>query len=146
MIQQLIPLGLIAVEDALQSEVTRLAGGYYQRNANTIKRWGSNPGVVCLGSQKLSIAAPRASVSLKKHNVTYFKMGTKESRFKAILFIGEGEGERPVFIVRPIPSTLLIAVSSPRSHSSIPSPPRHNFIITPKGRMTRVLESLPLQS
>ncbi len=59
LIQQLIPLGLMAVEDALQSEVTRLAGGYYQHNANTIKRWGTNPGSVCLGNQKLSIPVPR---------------------------------------------------------------------------------------
>ncbi|MEK7747931.1 MAG: hypothetical protein AAB300_02500, partial [Nitrospirota bacterium] len=74
LIQQLIPLGLMAVEEELQSEVTRLAGGYYQRDAKAMKRWGSNPGSVCLGNQKLSIAVPRVrdqatgkEVSLKSY-------------------------------------------------------------------------------
>lgn len=58
MIQQLIPIGLMAVEDALQGEVTRLAGERYNRKSSS-KRWGSNPGSVFLGNQKLSIRVPR---------------------------------------------------------------------------------------
>ncbi len=58
MIQQLIPIGLMAVEDALQAEVSRLAGERYSRDGNS-KRWGSNPGSDFLGNQKLSIRVPR---------------------------------------------------------------------------------------
>ena len=39
LIQQLIPLGLLAVEESLQSEVEKLAGVRYSREGN-IKRWG----------------------------------------------------------------------------------------------------------
>ena len=58
LIQQLIPIGLLAVEEALQSEVTELAGQRYSRECS-LKRWGSNPGSVFLGNQKLSIRVPR---------------------------------------------------------------------------------------
>ena len=58
LIQQLIPIGLLAVEEALQEEVTDLAGLRYNRRGS-IKRWGSNPGSVFLGNQKLSIRVPR---------------------------------------------------------------------------------------
>ena len=58
LIQQLIPIGLLAVEEALQSEVSKLAGQRYSRECG-LKRWGSNPGSVFLGNQKLSIRVPR---------------------------------------------------------------------------------------
>ena len=58
LIQQLLPIGLQAVEEALQEEVTDLAGLRYSRRGS-IKRWGSNPGSVFLGNQKLSIRVPR---------------------------------------------------------------------------------------
>ncbi len=58
LIQQLIPLGLLAVEEALQEEVSQLAGQRYSREGS-LKRWGSNPGSVFLGNQKLSIRVPR---------------------------------------------------------------------------------------
>ena len=38
LIQQLIPLGLMAVEEALQAEVSKLAGQRYQRDENPNKR------------------------------------------------------------------------------------------------------------
>jgi len=59
LIQQLIPIGLMAVEDALQSEVEELAGVRYRRDDNSHKRWGSNLGSVHLGDQKHSIRVPR---------------------------------------------------------------------------------------
>ena len=43
LIQQLIPIGLMAVEASLQSEVVNLAGERYSRSCS-IKRWGLNPG------------------------------------------------------------------------------------------------------
>ena len=52
LIQQLIPLGLMAVEEALQEEVSRMVGERHSREGS-LKRWGSNPGSVFLGNQKL---------------------------------------------------------------------------------------------
>lgn len=58
MIQMLIPLGLKAVERELQSEVAELAGSRYARGSEG-ERWGSNPGSVYLGDQKVLIRVPR---------------------------------------------------------------------------------------
>lgn len=58
-IQALIPLGLKAVEAELQAEILALAGGRYGRNGD-VKRWGTNPGSVFLGDQKVKIPVPRA--------------------------------------------------------------------------------------
>ena len=52
LIQQLIPIGLMAVEEALQEEVSRMVGERHSREGS-LKRWGSNPGSVFLGNQKL---------------------------------------------------------------------------------------------
>ena len=60
MIQMLIPLGLQAVEEELQKEVTWLVGGgRHERTGSSNKRWGQNPGSVFLGDQKLKINVPR---------------------------------------------------------------------------------------
>ncbi len=59
LIQQLIPIGLMAVEEVLQAEVSELAGNRYHRDENQNKRWGSNIGSVNLGGQKHSISVPR---------------------------------------------------------------------------------------
>ena len=60
LIQQLIPLGLEAVNQELQAEVTRLVGGQkHQRTGTKPNRWGSNPGSVVLGGQKVAIEVPR---------------------------------------------------------------------------------------
>ncbi len=59
LIQQLIPIGLMAVEEELQAEVRALAGVPYRRDDNPRKRWGSNRGSVHLGDQKHSIRVPR---------------------------------------------------------------------------------------
>lgn len=60
MIQMLIPLGLRAVADELQAEVRNLVGGdHHERTGTAIKRWGSNPGSVFVGDQKLRINVPR---------------------------------------------------------------------------------------
>lgn len=60
-IQTLIPLGLAAVEVALQEEVRRLAGERYQRAGRPPgrARWGRQQGSVYLWDQKLPIAVPR---------------------------------------------------------------------------------------
>ena len=43
LIQQLIPIGLMAVEEALQEEVSRMVGERHSREGS-LKRCGSNPG------------------------------------------------------------------------------------------------------
>lgn len=58
MIQMLIPLGMKAVEDELQREITEMAGERYSRGGD-IKRWGENPGSVYLGDQKVAAPVPR---------------------------------------------------------------------------------------
>ncbi len=61
LIQALIPLGLAAVEDLLQQEVTQLAGARYARkdaDANC-RRWGEQPGSVYLADQKIPLEVPR---------------------------------------------------------------------------------------
>ena len=61
MIQALIPLGLRAVENALQQEVTALAGARHARGDGHagIARWGSQAGSVFIADQKLPIQVPR---------------------------------------------------------------------------------------
>jgi len=60
LIQQLIPLGLLAVEDVLQQEVEALAGGKYKREGLPGHvRWGSQRGSVYIADQKIPIEHPR---------------------------------------------------------------------------------------
>jgi putative transposase len=61
MIQALIPLGLRAIEEALQTEVTALAGVRYARGDGQpdVVRWGAQAGSVYLADQKLPIRVPR---------------------------------------------------------------------------------------
>ena len=60
-IQALIPLGLQAVGNALEAEVTALAGARYQRAGRQPGhvRWSQQQGSVYLGDQKLPIRFPR---------------------------------------------------------------------------------------
>ena len=70
MIQMLIPLGLRAVEEELQAEVRALIGGdRYDRTGGGNKRWGSNPGSVFLGDQKLKVNVPRVRNVRADHEV-----------------------------------------------------------------------------
>jgi transposase-like protein len=57
-IQELIPLGLKAVTEELQAEVTRLAGERHERGGDNA-RWGKQNGSVYLRDQKLPIKVPR---------------------------------------------------------------------------------------
>lgn len=61
MIQALIPLGLQAVNDALQQEVTQLAGQRYARDdgAAHVVRWGKQAGSVFLADQRVPMQVPR---------------------------------------------------------------------------------------
>ena len=57
-IQELIPIGLQAVADELQSEFTRLTGVKHSRAGNNA-RWGRQNGSVYLRDQKVPISVPR---------------------------------------------------------------------------------------
>jgi transposase-like protein len=61
MIQALIPLGLHAVEEALQQEVLALAGRRYAHAVDrpAIARWGSRVGSLFLADQKVPVRVPR---------------------------------------------------------------------------------------
>ena len=61
MIQELIPLGLAAVGEALSQEVAALAGPRYERCGarRALVRWGRQRGSIYLADQKLPITVPR---------------------------------------------------------------------------------------
>jgi len=60
LIHALNPLGLRAVEEALQHEVVALAGARYARGGGQpgLARWGAQPGSVYLADQKVPVTAP----------------------------------------------------------------------------------------
>ena len=61
LIQALIPLGLEAVNELLQQEVTALAGERYRHGSGQpgYARWGSQDGSVYLADQKVGLTVPR---------------------------------------------------------------------------------------
>ena len=72
LIQALIPLGLDAVAEELQNEVSRLAGHKYSRkdSANPNRRWGSQQGSVYLSDQKVPLSVPRVRNVLTDEEVS----------------------------------------------------------------------------
>lgn len=92
LIQQLIPIGLMAVEEVLQTEVSELAGQGYQRDENPNKRRGSNIGSVNLGGQKHSISVPgvrnqksRQEVPLKSYRVLQANQGINDQTLAQVI-------------------------------------------------------------
>jgi putative transposase len=61
LIQRLIPLGLMHVQETLAAEVEALAGACHARktDAEAGCRYGSNPGSVRLGGQRMRVRVPR---------------------------------------------------------------------------------------
>jgi transposase-like protein len=79
-IQALIPIALEAVREALQREISELAGEPYSRGGE-IKRWGENPGSVFLGDQKVKIQVPRARNTVTNEEValsSYAQLGNAQ--------------------------------------------------------------------
>jgi transposase-like protein len=70
-IQDLIPLGLMAVADVLAQEVEELAGNRYSRGSGMPGhcRWGSQKGSVYLADQKLPINRPRVRNQIERQEV-----------------------------------------------------------------------------
>lgn len=68
-IQELIPLGLKAVAEELQTEVKQLVGEKYSRNGENV-RWGSQSGSVYLRDEKYPIQVPRVRNINKNEEVS----------------------------------------------------------------------------
>lgn len=68
LIQMLIPLGLKAVNEALQEEVKRLAGEKNSR-VGVASRWGEQTGSVYLGDEKFRIEVPRLRNTQKNQEI-----------------------------------------------------------------------------
>jgi transposase-like protein len=71
LIQALIPLGLEAVQEMLQQEVTVLAGERYTRGGGHAghARWGRQAGSVYLADHKVSVQVPRVRDRLREQEV-----------------------------------------------------------------------------
>lgn len=103
MIQMLIPLGLKAVQDELQAEVRELAGTRHARGGS-IDRWGTNPGSVFLGDQKVAIRVPRVrnkALDAEVPLATYERLQSPQSIDDIVLSrvingISQGKYERAV--------------------------------------------------
>lgn len=116
MIQQLIPLGLMAVEDELQGEILELAGPRYSRGG-AVKRWGANPGSVFVGDQKLRINVPRVrdvalgrEIALKSHERLQSPGSVDEVAFRRVINgISAGKYE---LAAEHVPETFGISKSS----------------------------------
>ena len=80
LIQALIPLGLEAVQELLQQEVTALAGARYQRGGGIpgYGRWGSQAGSVYLADQKVAVSVPRVRDVRRDQEV--FPVGSDRAR------------------------------------------------------------------
>jgi putative transposase len=81
MIQARIPLGLKAVEEALQAEVLALAGARYAHDDGQagVVRWGKQAGSIYLADQKVPLTVPRVRDGAAGHEVplaTYQQLQT----------------------------------------------------------------------
>ena len=94
MIRALIPLGLEAVGEALQSEVEALAGVRYARTGGRpgVVRWGRQAGSVYLADQKVPVVVPRVrdrdravEVPLGTYQVLQTPRALDEGLFRRIL-------------------------------------------------------------
>ena len=70
LIEELIPLGLMHVNEMLQEEVRELAGGKYKREGLVgHDRWGVQRGSVYIGEQRLPLSVPRVRDTAKGKEV-----------------------------------------------------------------------------
>jgi len=93
LIQQLIPVGLMVAGEELQREVRELAGGRYEREPDEgeIQRYGSNPGTVRLGGQRVPIRVPRlrteeGEVRLKSYELLHQGVALDEDLLSRVLY------------------------------------------------------------
>ncbi len=71
LIQAVIPIGLEAVNELLQQEVSQLAGERYRREGGVpgYARWGGQRGSVYLADQKVAIAVPRVRDTHRRREI-----------------------------------------------------------------------------
>jgi transposase-like protein len=70
LIQELIPIGLMHVEEELQREIKQLAGDKYKRNGLPgHDRWGSQQGSVYIGEQRIPIIMQRIRDTINNREV-----------------------------------------------------------------------------
>ena len=117
LIQMLIPLGLLAIEAELQSEVNEIAGDRYSRSQPQYKRWGHNGGSAYLGDQKVSIKVPRVRDVLNDEEVcltSYRSRQNPRSIDEAVFgrVINEISSRKYEKAVQEIPATFGIKKSS----------------------------------
>ena len=92
LIQELIPLGLLYVQDLLEEEVRQLAGERYKRNGiGGYNRWGMQWGSVYVGYQKIPIyqrvrdRQKNKEVKLRSYEELQSPGGIDDSVFKKVL-------------------------------------------------------------
>lgn len=94
LIQQLIPIGLMAVSEELEREVTQLAGQRYERSGggeNDAYRHGTNPGSVKLMGRRVPVAVPRVrdqsgEVPLESYQMLHRGTELDEELFRRVLY------------------------------------------------------------
>ena len=93
LIRALIPLGLIAIHEEIEAEVTRLAGVRYARKTDGIEcsRHGTNPGSVKLAGQRIPVAVTRVrsrgeEVPLTSYQRFHKGNGPDEGLFRRVLY------------------------------------------------------------
>jgi putative transposase len=95
LIQQLIPIGLMAVAEELEREVMQLAGGRYERRSgdgeNDAYRHGSNPGSVKLMGQRVGVSVPRVrsqdgEIPLQSYQLLHRGKELDEELFRRVLY------------------------------------------------------------
>lgn len=69
LLQELGTLGLMLVHEELEREIENLVGDRYERTASPNVRYGSNPGSIYLGGQKLKTRIPRVRNRQNKEEV-----------------------------------------------------------------------------
>ena len=70
LIQELIPLGLMHVEEVLQEEVAKLAGGRYERaGLPGYDRWGRQRGFVYIKDQRIPMMVQRVRDTVNNREV-----------------------------------------------------------------------------
>ncbi len=93
LIRALIPIGLCAVYEELDKEVSKLAGQAHKRKGNTQRnyRYGNNPGSVKLAGQRIPIRVPRVrgpkgEIRLQSYDNLHHGGELNEMMFRQVLY------------------------------------------------------------
>jgi transposase-like protein len=92
-IQALLPLGLEYAKNWLDEEVAELTGAKYVRDSNNdSRRWGCQPGSICLGDSKVKMMVPRvrnitanAEIPLRRYQALQNRQTVDEMALNKVL-------------------------------------------------------------